>query len=97
MESLTRNFRIISIRADDDGDGFLATLSTEYAVKFGDQYEILLHSESAIELDRDPLPLVISHNTGELNIGVVERLKIVGRKLKGFIRFSKSDRAQEIM
>ncbi len=96
-KSLTRNFKIESMRADDNGEGFWATLSTEYAVPRDYGNEILLHTPSAIDLERAPLPLITTHNTEELNIGIVERIKIVGRKLKGFIRFSKSARVQELV
>ena len=96
-ESLTRNFKIESIRSDDDSEGFWATLSTEYAVDRGGEFEVLLHEGSAVDLSRAPLPLIVSHNTEDLNIGVVERLKITGRKLKGFIRFSKSKNVVDIV
>lgn len=96
-DQLTRNFKIESIRADEKQEGFWATLSTEYAVPRGYGNEILLHDPNSLDLSRAPFPLVISHNTDELNIGVVEQVEIIGRKLKGFIRLGKSSRAAEIL
>ena len=96
-ESLTRNFIIESIRAAEDGAGFWATLSTEFAVPREYGNEILIHNGSTVDLARSTLPLVVCHNTDDLNIGIVENLKIVGQKLKGLIRFGKSKRAKEIL
>ncbi len=96
-ESITRNFIIESIRAAEDGAGFWATLSTEFAVPREYGNEILIHNGSTVDLARSTLPLVVGHNTDDLNIGIVENLKIVGQKLKGLIRFGKSKRAKEIL
>ena len=96
-EHLTRKFKIESIRAADKKNAFWGTLSTEYSVARGYGNEILLHDSKSIDLSRAPLPLVISHNTNELNIGVVEKLEIVGRKLKGLIRLGNSPKALEII
>jgi HK97 family phage major capsid protein len=95
-ESLTRNFSIESIRSTSEDNSLEATLSTEYAVDRGSYREILLHEKSALDLSRVPLPLIVNHNRSELNIGVVDNVRIVGRKLKGQLRFGISKRAQEI-
>ena len=97
MKSLTRNFKIESVRAAENGEGFWATLSTEYPVPRDFGNEILLHGPNNIDLERAQLPLVVGHDISELNIGIVEQLKIVGRKLKGFIRLGNSERAKEIL
>jgi HK97 family phage major capsid protein/HK97 family phage prohead protease len=98
MESFKRRFEINTrIDSDQDSGGFWATLSTEYPVPRGYGNEVLLHGRDNIDLERVSLPLIVGHNTEEINIGVVEQLKIVGRKLKGFIRLGSSARAKEIL
>ncbi len=96
MDTLRRNFKLDSSRADDGRERFEATLSSETPVPRGFGNEILLHGKSNVDLSRNPLPLVVSHNTDEVNIGIVEGLRIAGKKLKGFVRFGNSKRAKEI-
>lgn len=74
-----------------------ATLSSEtpyFREGFGN--EILMHSPECVDLARAPLPLLISHNHEALPVGVVENLRLAGRKLRGTLRFSTSARASEI-
>jgi len=70
-------------------------LSTETPVDRGDYVEILDHSSPAsIDLSRAPLPLIESHDTRNLPIGIVDNLRLEGRKLRGLARFSNSPRGQ---
>ena len=74
-----------------------ASLSSEFPVKRFDGNEVLIHEESAVDLSRAPLPLIVSHESRDLPVGVVEGIKVIGRKLRGFIRFGESARAKEIL
>jgi HK97 family phage major capsid protein/HK97 family phage prohead protease len=96
QNSMTRTVTIDQSRADDAARTVAATLSTEYAVSRHHGDEILLHEPDAVDLSRSPLPLVVSHDTNALPIGLVDQIRIEDRKLKGQIRFGESERAREI-
>lgn len=90
--------------AKESGDDRIPmSLSSEYPVERGgfweDAYmEVLSHDASAVDLSRAEggLPLLLDHNSRE-QIGVVEDVTIgPDGKLRGFARFSRSERAQEI-
>ena len=84
----TREFKITEIRAKDRTAQ--ATLSSEYPVKRFDGEEVLSHDFDAVDLSREPLPLIVAHDGSKLPVGVVEGLHLEGKKLKGTVRFSKS-------
>jgi len=67
-----------------------ATLSSTFPVKRYDGEEVLSHDAGAVDLSREPLPLLCSHNDRMLPVGVVEGLKVAGDKLRGTLRFSRS-------
>lgn len=72
-------------------------LSTETPVDRGDYVEVLDHSNPAlVDLSRSPLPLIESHDLRQLPIGVVDNLRLEGRRLRGVARFGSSQRAQEV-
>lgn len=77
-----------------------AVLSTEYPVERRDggmvYQEILSHSPGAVDLSRAPLPLIESHDTRQVNIGLIENLRLDGRKLRGTVRLGDSARAAEL-
>ncbi len=60
----------------------------------GPYSEVLSHQPSAIDLSRAPLPLIESHNTRKLNVGIVDELRIDGGKLRGEIVLGASKRAK---
>lgn len=95
-ESMTRTVTIDHTRADEESRTVYATLSTEYGIVRSYGNEILLHESDAVDLTRTPFPLVVDHDTSELPIGLVEQVRVVGRKLKGVLRFGESERAKEI-
>lgn len=72
------------------------TVSSETPVDRGRYVEILDHSPGAVDLSRAPLPLVESHDTSRLNIGIVEDLRVEGGRLRGTARFGESARAKEV-
>lgn len=91
-------FREIEFRAADAaGDSIPCTVSSEEPCDRGGYVEILSHDPTHVDLRRAPLPLIVQHDHHQLNIGVVEGLRIEGRKLKGLARFGSSDLAQQIL
>ncbi|MGD9608961.1 MAG: phage major capsid protein [Desulfovibrionaceae bacterium] len=96
MDKMQRNFGIGEVR--EAGDNVVeASLSSEYPVERVRGKEILLHNESAVDLSRAPLPLLASHDTRELPVGIVENIKIEGGKLRGSLRFGESQKAKEAL
>ncbi|SHM19948.1 phage prohead protease, HK97 family/phage major capsid protein, HK97 family,TIGR01554 [Nitrosospira sp. Nsp11] len=83
-------------KQDGSSDVFPCTISSNAPVSRGDFVEVLSHDPGAVDLSRAPLPLIESHDSGKLNIGLVEDLTLVGGKLRGMLRLGKSARAQEI-
>lgn len=71
-------------------------LSTETPVDRGSFVEVLDHDPSSVDLSRAPLPLIESHDSQRLPIGVIENLRVDGRKLRGIVRFGSSARALEV-
>jgi HK97 family phage major capsid protein len=60
--------------------------------------EILDHSKKAVDLSyaRDGLPFLLDHDTRE-QIGLIEEVSVDGdKRIRGLVRFSRSQRAQEI-
>jgi len=96
MDKMQRNFGIGEVR--EAGDNVVeASLSSEYPVERVRGKEILLHNESAVDLSRAPLPLLASHDTRDLPVGIVENIKIEGGKLRGSLRFGESQKAREAL
>jgi HK97 family phage major capsid protein len=90
--------RAIEFRAADaDGDAIPCTLSSEAPVDRGDYLEVLSHRPGDIDLTRAPLPLIVQHNSDQLNVGVVENVRIEGKTLKGVARFGSGEIAQQIL
>ncbi len=88
-------------KGEDGPRSFSAVISTEAAVKRkdwerGEFSEILSHKAGAIDLSRAPLPLLESHDSRSLPVGVVDNLRIVDKKLRGEVRFGTTARASEI-
>ena len=71
-------------------DSYEAVISTEFPVYRGDYDEVLIHSPETIDDSRFPLPLLINHNP-ERQIGVVEDIKLEGKKLVGKVRFTNDE------
>lgn len=90
--------REIELRAAEaDGDLIPCVLSTEQPVDRGGYDEVLSHQSGEVDLSRAPLPVVVQHDHTQLNVGVVEQVRIEGGKLKGLARFGSSTQAREIL
>jgi HK97 family phage prohead protease len=84
--------------ADTETREIPCVVSTDAPLVLADgSKEILEHTSAAIDLSRAPLPLIESHDQRQVNIGVVEKLKIAEGKLRGIVRFGSSARADELL
>jgi len=72
------------------------TVSSDAPVDRGRYVEILDHSPGSVDLARAPLPLIESHDSGRLNIGIVDDLRLQGGRLCGTATFGTSRRAAEV-
>lgn len=70
-------------------------LSTSFPVKRQGFIEVLDHSK--VDLSRGDLPLIESHDSDRLNIGVVRGIHVDGDKLRGVAVFGASARASEVL
>jgi HK97 family phage major capsid protein/HK97 family phage prohead protease len=94
-ELLTREIQLAASKAA--GDLIPCVLASETPVARAEYFEVLSHAPGDIDLRRAPLPLLVMHDHSQLNIGVVEQLRIEGGKLKGMARFGSTALAQEIL
>jgi len=68
-------------------------ISSDAVVDVVDGPEILVHAPDAIDLQRAPLPIIATHRSGQVNIGVIDNLSIAGGKLRGDARFGSREEA----
>ena len=73
------------------------SVSSEYPVERGFGKEVLSHSPGAIDLKRfnDGAPVLWSHDP-TIQVGVIKRAYLEGKKLKTDIQFGNSEKAREI-
>jgi len=76
-----------------------ASLSSEHPVLRNYGYEVLSHTDEAINLERaidNQLPLLMAHKHDEV-VGKVENIRLYDGKLRGRLKFSKSARGEEAL
>ena len=73
-----------------------AVLATEYPVDRYGENEVLVISPEAVNLERFPLPLLVSHDTQQLPIGVATNPRFEDRKLVADLLLADNDEADEI-
>jgi HK97 family phage prohead protease len=98
MNTLNHRHIDIDLRAiDPEARTVVATLSTENPVTRWGGVEILEHSPQAVDLTRATpnLPLLFAHDQTD-PVGVVENVRLVGRALKGVLRFSTNPKAEQV-
>jgi HK97 family phage major capsid protein len=90
--------RTITFRADERlNDGRIpVVVSSDAVVTVSDGPEVLVHEPDAVDLTRAPLPIIATHRSGQMNVGVVEDLRLAGGELRGFARFGERQEAVEI-
>lgn len=69
--------------------------TTTPVMRFGTA-EVLDCSAAGVDLSRSPLPLIVSHDSQQLPIGLVENLRATGDRVVGEVRFASSPEAQQV-
>lgn len=102
MSVYTRELISEQYPTDNTPEYFPATMSTEQPVwrvggVFGQgAYEVLVHDAEAIDYSyASVMPVLKDHDQTE-QVGTVERVELVGKSLRGVLRFSKNDDGQEV-
>lgn len=72
------------------------TIATQTPVQRFGVAEVLDCSATGVDLSRSPLPLIISHDSQQLSIGLVENLRAMGDRVVGEVRFASSAEAQQV-
>ena len=72
------------------------TIATQTPVQRYGVFEVLDCSETGVDLSRSPLPLIVSHDSQQLSIGLVENLRSMGDRVAGDVRFASSPEAQQV-
>lgn len=88
----TRVFRF-EIDGRAKGDAIPVVVSTDAVVEVSDGPEILVHTPDAVDLRRAPLPIIATHQSGQINVGIVDDLRISEGKLRGMARFGSREEA----
>jgi HK97 family phage major capsid protein len=91
----SRTFEFSSEGFREDGR-IPVVISTDAIVTVQDGPEILVHSPDAVDLTRAPIPIIATHRSGQLNVGVVEDIQFAGGKMRGMARFGARQEAIEI-
>lgn len=73
-----------------------ATIATSAPVGRAGVAEVLDCTATGVDLSRAPLPLIISHDSSSLAIGLVEQIQATGDRVTGMVRFGTSPEAQQI-
>lgn len=79
-----------------DGAPIPCTIATLTPVQRYGVAEVLDCSATGVDLSRSPLPLIISHDSQQLSIGLVENLRAMGDRVAGEVRFASSAEAQQV-
>lgn len=94
---LTRELRFEGVDPSLAADALIpATIATITPVDRYGVMEVLDCSEAGVDLTRSPLPLITSHDTRQLSIGLVEQVQARGDRVTGLVRFGTSPEAQQI-
>ena len=72
------------------------TIATQTPVQRYGVFEVLDCSDTGVDLSRSPLPLIVSHDSQQLSIGLVENLRSMGDRVAGDVRFASSPEAQQV-
>lgn len=91
-----RDLTIETNRANESERSVPVVLSTEYPVERDWGTEVLDHNPESVDLSRAPLPLIESHDNTRLNIGLVDDLMVINKKLRGTLKLGHSKRAAEL-
>lgn len=81
----------VEARANDDS--IPVVVSTDGVVDVIDGPEILVHTKESVDLRRAPLPIIAGHKSGQINVGLVDGLRIENGQLRGFAKFGAREEA----
>ena len=99
MQGTTLYREMILDRADmnEEDRTVPASLSSEIEVERFFGKEVLVHESKAVNLERaaEGLPMLFGHNQ-DMPIGRVEDVRVEDDKLRGLLRFSKNQKAEEV-
>jgi hypothetical protein len=76
-------------------DGIPVVISTDSIVEVSDGPEILVHSPEAVDLQRAPLPIIATHRSGQVNVGIVDDIRLDGGRMRGVAYFGARTEARE--
>lgn len=62
-------------------------VSTDAPVVMPDGVEVLVHTPDAVDLSRAPLPIIVTHARGQVNVGIVDGIHFVNGQMRGLARF----------
>jgi hypothetical protein len=97
MPTLRRTIQFERVDSAAAADALIpATIATSTPViRFGVS-EALDCTPSGVDLSRAPLPLIVSHDSSSLAVGLVEQIQATGDRVTGLVRFGTSPEAQQI-
>lgn len=97
MPNLQRTIHFGRVDPQADQDALIpATIATATPVIRCGVAEVLDCTATGVDLSRAPLPLIISHESNRLAIGLVEQIQATGDRVTGMVRFGTSPEAQQI-
>jgi len=94
---MNRYLNIDLSRSEVQGNIVPAVISTDNPVNRGTYNEILEHTDEAIKLRMDELPLLVAHDSQDPAIGKVKDFQIGNGQLRANIEFGSSTRAKELL
>lgn len=74
-------------------DPIPVVISSDAVVEVQDGPEILVHTPDAVDLRRAPLPIIATHNSNQVNVGLVSDLRLENGVMRGNARFGKRPEA----
>lgn len=83
----TRSFAFDLEAREAGSDGIPVVISSDAVVDVVDGPEILVHTPDAVDLQRAPLPIIATHRSGQVNVGIVDKLSIADGRLRGVATF----------
>ena len=86
---------VFDLEGRENDEAIPVVVSSDAVVEVSDGPEILVHSSDAIDMQRAPLPIIATHRGGQISVGVVDGLRVVGGKLRGLAKFGVRQEAAE--
>ncbi len=97
MPNLQRTIQFDRVDPKTGQDALIpATIATATPVVRQGVAEVLDCTATGVDLSRAPLPLIVSHESNRLSVGLVEQIQATGDRVTGMVRFATSPEAQQI-